>query len=145
MSSGKFRELKTYLAALPKTLPLPSDGSKINRLLDFSLDENWVTDAGVEGALNRELEAALGDFLPRNNDGIFFIKERGEAIEGLADILEMYHGPGRMLEGSALLKKWLKDAIASAKKCILNNGGQVSLIYSQGKRCDSPDLSSFQM
>jgi hypothetical protein len=49
----------------------------------------------------------------------FFIKERGEAIEGLADILEMYHGPGRMLEGSALLKKWLKDAIALAKKCIL--------------------------
>ena len=48
----------------------------------------------------------------------------------------MYHGPGRMLEGSALLQKWLKDAIASAKKCIVNNGGQVSLIYSQGKRCD---------
>jgi hypothetical protein len=118
MSSGKFKELKTYLAALPETLPLPSDGSKINRLLDFSLDEDWVTDAGVEGALNREIEAALGDFLPRNNDGIFFIKERGEAIEGLADILEMYHGPGRMLEGSLLLKKWLKDAIASAKKCI---------------------------
>jgi len=93
MSSGKFRELKTYLAALPETLPLPSDSSKINRLLDFSLDENWVADAGVEGALNREIEAALGDFLPCNNDGIFFIKERGEAIEGLADILEMYHGP----------------------------------------------------
>ena len=105
-----FRELKTYLAALPETLPLPSDSSKINQLLDFSLDENWVTDAGIEGALNQEIEAALGDFLPRNNDGIFFIKERGEAIEGLADILEMYHGPGCMLEGSALLKKWLKDA-----------------------------------
>jgi len=133
MSSGKFRELKTYLAALPETLPLPSDSSKINQLLDFSLDENWVTDAGVEGALNQEIEAALGDLLPCNNDGMFFIKERGEAIEGLADILEMYHGPGHMLEGSALLQKWLKDAIALVRKCIVNNRGQVSLIYSQGK------------
>ena len=26
------------------------------------------------------------------------------------------------------MEKWLNDAIASAKKCILNNGGQVSFI-----------------
>jgi hypothetical protein len=134
MSSGKFKELKAYLEALPETLPLPSNDSKINRLLNFSLDEDWVNDVGVEGALNREIEAALGDFLPRNNDGIFFIKERGPAIEELADILEIYHGPECLLEGSAILNKWLKDAIASAKKCILNNGGQVSL-NSHERRC----------
>jgi hypothetical protein len=92
-----------------------------------------------------EIEAALADFPPCNNDGIFFIKERGEVIEGLANILEMYHSPGHMLEGSDLLKKWLKDAIASAKKCILNNEGQVSLIDFRGKRCDSQGLSSFQI
>ncbi|KAF8151625.1 ribonuclease H-like domain-containing protein [Crassisporium funariophilum] len=125
MSSGKFKELKAYLEALPVSLPLPGNDSKINRLLEFSLDETWVEDVGVEGAVNQEIEAALGDFLPRNNDGIFFIKERGAAMEGLADILEMYHGPGCLLEESAILKKWLKDAIASAKKCILNNGGRV--------------------
>lgn len=119
MSSGKFRELKTYLAALPETLPLPSDSSKINRLLDFSLNENWVTDAGIEGALNWEIKAALGDFLPHNNDGIFFVKEQGEVIKGLADILKMYNGPGHMLEGSALIKKMAQgcDSLSEEVHC----------------------------
>jgi len=72
MNSEKFGELKEYLTALPKTLTLPSGGSKINRLLDFSLDETWVSNAGVdlERALNREI--ALGKFLPRNDGGVFF-------------------------------------------------------------------------
>jgi len=93
MSSGKFKELKAYLKALPEILPVSSPTSKLYRLLDFTLDEEWLNDVGIEGAVNREIEAALGDFLPRNNDGIFYIKERGPAIEELAEVLERYHGP----------------------------------------------------
>ena len=72
---------------------------------------------GVEGAtgINREIKAALGDFLPGNNDGIFYIKERevrGPAIEELAEVLERYHGPGcTMLSGSSILELWLNNAI----------------------------------
>jgi hypothetical protein len=130
MSNGKFKELKTYLKALPETLPVSSPMSKLNRLLEFALDEDWVNDVGVEGAVNREIEAALGDFLPRNNDGIFYIKERGPAIEALADVLERYHGPGCKLSESRILKLWLDNAIASAKKCILTSGGKVSSVDS---------------
>ncbi|KAF8902221.1 ribonuclease H-like domain-containing protein, partial [Gymnopilus junonius] len=125
MSSGKFKELKAYLQALPETLPLSSPTSKLNKLLDFGLDEGWVNDVGIEGAFNREIETALGDFLPRNSDGIFYIKERGLAIEALADVLELYHGPGCILSGSDILKLWLDNAIASAKKCILNHQGKL--------------------
>lgn len=39
------------------------------------LDEGWIMDAGEEAAINRELEAALHDFLLRNENGIFYIKE----------------------------------------------------------------------
>jgi len=85
MSSGKLKELKGYFKALPEALPLSSSTYKLNKLLDFSLDKDWVNNIGVEGAVNCEIEAALGDFLPRNNDGIFYIKERGSAIEALAE------------------------------------------------------------
>jgi hypothetical protein len=62
MSSGKFKELKIYLKVLPKTLPVSTAMSKTNRLLGFVLNEDWVNDVVVEGAVNREVEAALGDF-----------------------------------------------------------------------------------
>ena len=74
MSSGKFRELKTYLAAIPETLPLPSDSLKINQLLDFSLDENWVTDAGVKAILYSppvfHMESMWNENIPWNPHGI---------------------------------------------------------------------------
>jgi hypothetical protein len=59
MSSGKFKELKAYLQALPEALPLSSPTSKLNKLLDFSLDEDWLNDVpvGVKRAVNREIEA----------------------------------------------------------------------------------------
>jgi len=134
MSSGKFKELKTYLKALPETLPVSDPTSNLNRLLAFALDEEWVNDVGEEGAVNRAIEVALGNFLPRNSDGIFFIKERGPAIEALADVLEHYHGPGRMLSESPILKLWLDNAIASATKCILSHGGKVCSIDSHRMR-----------
>ena len=135
MSSGKFKELKAYLKALPENLPVSGPTSKLNRLLEFVLDEDWVNDVGVEGAVNCEIKAALGDFLPQNNDGIFYIKERGLAIEALADVLECYHSPGCMLSGSPILQYWLDNAIASAKKCILTHGGKVSFTDSHKIDC----------
>jgi hypothetical protein len=143
MSSGKFKELKAYLKALPETLPISDPTSKLKKLLDFGLDEEWVNDVGVEGAFNREIEAALGDFLPRNNDGIFYIKERGPAIEELAEVLEHYHGPGCLLSESPILKLWLDNAIASAKKCILTHGGKVSSIDSHRIDCVRLNLKKF--
>ena len=67
MSSGKFKELMIYLKALPETLL-----SKLKTLQNFVLEDDWVKDVGIEGAVNREIEAAPGDFLPRNNDGVVF-------------------------------------------------------------------------
>jgi hypothetical protein len=45
MSSGKFKQLKLYLQALPEALPLvdtADEDAKINRLLTFSIDEEWA-------------------------------------------------------------------------------------------------------
>ena len=122
MSSGKYLQLKQYLKALPDKLPLSPPESRLNRLLNFTLDEGWIIDAGEEAAINRELEAALHDFLPRNENGIFYIKERGPGIEALADVLE-YWLPKH--PGSVILELWLKSAIESAKKCLLTHGGEV--------------------
>ena len=49
-------------------------------------------------------------------------------IEALAEILEHYHGPGGVLSESLILKLWLDNAIASAKKFILTHGGKVGSI-----------------
>ena len=66
MSSGKFKELMIYLKALPETLPISGPLSewlsKLNRLQNFVLDYDWVKDVGIEGAINCEIEAALGVF-----------------------------------------------------------------------------------
>ena len=58
-----------YLKALPETLPISGPLSKLNKLQNFVLDDDWVKEE-TEGAVNRKIEAALGGFLPRNNDGI---------------------------------------------------------------------------
>jgi hypothetical protein len=87
MSSGKFKQLKLYLQALPEALPLvdtADEDAKINRLFTFSIDEEWAQDVGKEGAVNREIEVVLQQFLPRNDAGIFYITQRGKGIEELA-------------------------------------------------------------
>ena len=113
MGPTKFAELREYLRALPRNLPLPDPGSRVNQLLDFTLDEDWVADVGEEHAVNRGLEAALGNSLPRNDQGIFYLKQRGPAIEVLADVLEFWIAK---YPGSPNLLLWLKNAIDSAKK-----------------------------
>ena len=42
--------LKHYLTALPKALPLSPPTSSLNKLLNFSLDQEWVLEIGEEHA-----------------------------------------------------------------------------------------------
>ncbi|KAI9511692.1 hypothetical protein F5148DRAFT_974765, partial [Russula earlei] len=122
----KFEQLKLYLKALPEALPLvdiTNQDAKINRLLMFSIDEEWVQDVGEEGTVNREIEVALQQFLPRNDAGIFYITQQGKGIEELATVLEYWV---TKLPGSTILQSWLKSSINSAEKCILKYGGKVS-------------------
>ena len=51
MSSGKFKELKEFLKALPQTLPISGLTFNLNRLLQFALDKEWIKDVGIEGVL----------------------------------------------------------------------------------------------
>jgi len=46
MSTGKLKELKQYLKALPKALPVLGPDARVNRLLIFGLDDDWVQDVG---------------------------------------------------------------------------------------------------
>ncbi|KAI9449559.1 hypothetical protein F5148DRAFT_1247127 [Russula earlei] len=124
--AGKFEQLKLYLKALPEALPLvdiANQDAKINRLLMFSIDKEWVQDVGEEGAVNQEIEVTLQQFLPRNDAGIFYITQRGKGIEELATVLEYWV---TKLPGSTILQSWLKSSINSAEKCILKYGGKVS-------------------
>ncbi len=111
----KLATLELYLKSLPENkLPSPLDSEPPEEtaypgLLYFSPDPDWINDVGKEGAVNRELEAALG---VRNDLNIFPIKERGRAIQALVPILRQY-----LLEfpNSVLLRKWLDAALASAE------------------------------
>jgi hypothetical protein len=126
MSSGKFKQLKLYLQALPEALQLvdtADQDAKINRLLTFSIDKEWAQDVGEEGAINREIEVTLQQFLPRNNARIFYITQQGKGIEELATVLEYWV---TKFPESNILQSWLKSSIDSAEKCILKYGGKVS-------------------
>lgn len=127
MASHTTGLLRLYLENLPQALPLPKPDTveaKVNRLLGFSLDEEWVEDIGEEGAVNRELEAALFGFGPRGDDGTFKITVRGAGIEALADVLEYWL---KRYPESECLKRWLKNASDSAEKCILLHNEPVSM------------------
>ena len=107
--AGKFKQLKLYLQALPEALPLvdiADQDAKVNRLLTFTIDEEWVQDVGEEGAVNREIEVALQQFLPRNDAGIFYITQRGKGIEELATVLKYWI---TKLPKSTILQSWLKS------------------------------------
>ncbi|KAI9448662.1 hypothetical protein F5148DRAFT_1278106 [Russula earlei] len=113
--AGKFEQLKLYLKALPEALPLvdiANQDAKVNRLLMFSINEEWVQDVGEEGAVNWEIEG----------------------IKELATVLEYWV---TKLPGSTILQSWLKSSIDSAEKCILKYGGKLLDIQVD----DAPELS----
>ncbi|KAJ7513225.1 ribonuclease H-like domain-containing protein [Mycena galericulata] len=114
--TDKTRLLKLYMNNLPYELPYAATGSRINKLLDFSLDPAWVSEIGEAMTVNREIEAAMFDFGARNDEGIFNITSRGPGIESLADILQEWL---EKYPDALILKKWVDDATASAKAIIL--------------------------
>lgn len=108
----KISQLHIYLEHLPTSLPSSDPLGSYARLLNFTPDEDWLKDIGEEGAVNRELELALGR---RDDNNTFPIQERGHCIEALANILEKYLA---IYPNSVLLMKWLDAAHSSAKQCI---------------------------
>ena len=110
----KIHEARLYLSSLPDTLPATGPESSANALFSFSLNPEWVEDVGEEGAVNQALEAALFNFLPRNDAGIFKITARGSAITALADVLETWI---QKYPTSVILQKWLQNTLDSAKAC----------------------------
>jgi hypothetical protein len=119
----KVMAARCYLTYLPDMLPAASPESSVNSLLTFSLSPEWVEDVGEEGAVNQALEAALFNFLPRNDAGIFKISTRGPAISALPDILETWI---RKYPTSAILQNWLQNTLDSAKACFADYNVPVS-------------------
>ncbi|KAJ7919973.1 hypothetical protein B0H13DRAFT_2319895 [Mycena leptocephala] len=115
--TDRIRLLKLYTMALPDALPMEQPDDKINKLLGFELDAEWVASIGELAAVNRELENAIWGYGgPRSDDGIFKITTRGPAIQNLADILEYWLAK---YPDAFQLQKWLQDATASASAIIL--------------------------
>ena len=108
----KFNQLHIYLKNLPATLPTADALGPYAWLVNFTPDKNWLEDVGEEGAVNRELELALGR---QDDNNTFPIQERGHSIEALANILEKYLA---IYPSSVLLMNWLDAAHTSAKNCI---------------------------
>jgi hypothetical protein len=69
--SGDISLLRLYMENLPQELPFAELGDEINRLSDFCLDADWVESIGEEMTVNREIEAAIFEFGPRNDEGVF--------------------------------------------------------------------------
>lgn len=110
-------KLRLYLTHLPATLPCqPSDSEK--NFNSFAPDAEWLAEVGLEGAVNRQLEVALGS----RANGPIQLKERGPGVVALADVLEQYL---EKFPGSAVLEKWLADIIGSAVSAYDSAGLQV--------------------
>lgn len=110
----KLKLLNIYLHHLPTKLPLAQAEDCINRFLKTSLDSEWVDDIGEEGAANRAIEAGLQGLLPRSDEGIFPIKQRGKGIVAFGKFLEFWLGKH---PSSLILQKWLEDASNSVVQC----------------------------
>ncbi|KAF8981148.1 hypothetical protein BDQ17DRAFT_1394259 [Cyathus striatus] len=111
--------LKAYINALPASMPLPEDGASVLQFLDFSLDNEWIEDAGEEAAINCALKVAFKDYLPRNDKGIFYITHRGPALSAFAEKLEQFIS---RFPDNLILKKWLVDGVNSVAACLKANG-----------------------
>ena len=108
----KISQLHIYLEHLPTSLPSSDLLGSYAWLLNFTPDEDWLKDIGEKGAVNWELELALGC---QDDNNTFPIQERGHCIKALANILEKYLA---IYPNSVLLMKWLDAAHSSAKQCI---------------------------
>ncbi|KAH9850543.1 hypothetical protein C2E23DRAFT_869967 [Lenzites betulinus] len=106
------------LAYIDKIYSLESLSESHYKFQDFSLDEDYVNDIGVVGAVNRELEVRLGSRTGRGDT--FELKERGPGILALVDVLDRFL---RDYPNDVLLLKWADDACRAAE-----------LVYSDAKQ-----------
>ncbi|KAK1223490.1 hypothetical protein PQX77_013648 [Marasmius sp. AFHP31] len=109
-SSNDIVRLNFLLNNLPETLPYHSEGQTFHpQLCSWCISDEWAKDVGKDGAMNQQLEAALG---PRKDGGIFPILERGPAMTNLGTILESY---SIEFPDSFFVNNWIKDAVASVE------------------------------
>lgn len=119
----KLGRLSYYLRQLPATLPIIINSSESRSRYDFTNfapDPEWIEDAGLNGAVNRELEVRLGT---RANGPIHFI-ERGPAVKALVSVLEKYT---RAFPNNLLLQTWVDDALKGAENTFAKANLPVSL------------------
>ncbi|KAJ7933219.1 hypothetical protein B0H13DRAFT_2262883 [Mycena leptocephala] len=105
--SEEIKVLRLYMKSLPEVLPYEQPEHKINNLLSFPLDPEWLGSIGEEATVNPELEGAFWEFTGgrRNEDGTLKIPTRGPAIEKLADIVEFWL---EKYPTAFHLQKWVK-------------------------------------
>jgi hypothetical protein len=121
--NSKLQTLRLYLKHLPCTLPAPNILPAFD-FRTFEPDPEWVQSEGLEIAVNRALEVALG---PRNGpSGTFQLNGHGPGVQALADVLEKYL---RECPGSFFLSKWIEDACRSAEEVYTSAQILVCLIY----------------
>lgn len=108
--------LTILLSTLPETLlaPIPS---RYN-FTDFVLTHKDITDYGLEGAVNHELEIRFGTRL----HGLKLC-ERGERLEAVVNVFQYYLDK---LPDSVLLKKWVDDVTTAAEDAYRDAGIEVS-------------------
>ncbi|KAI0255503.1 hypothetical protein BJV78DRAFT_1176133 [Lactifluus subvellereus] len=76
--------MRSHLLRLRNSLPLALETSRYN-FNRFSLDVDWIQDAGEEAAINRELEVILGS----RAKGLV-LPERGPGVVAVANVLENF-------------------------------------------------------
>ena len=113
MIAEQINTLRSYLLALPVSLPIALETSPYN-FNNFNPDPDWIEDAGEEAAINRELEITLGS---RANG--LALPERGLGVVALADVLEKFI---QNFPNSVIPTLWLTDVTKAAETTITAAG-----------------------
>ncbi|CDO75074.1 hypothetical protein BN946_scf184703.g4 [Trametes cinnabarina] len=112
----RLQNLRFLLENLPDILPEPAvSQSPFQHLIGYSADPADVEEIGsISGAVNRSLEIVFG--WEARSKGLLPITERGPAVCGLVDALEVYRKACQKPESDAILLKWLEDIGAGIRQ-----------------------------
>jgi hypothetical protein len=127
-AASKLRYLRTYLDALPKSLPSPQRGELPKfPFRTFRLDAEQEQECGTIGAVNEGFKRIFGWKTRTTGDGILEITERGPNIGAVADVLEKYIKENPASDGGpdAVLMKWVEDITNGCIKAIRDAGNEV--------------------
>ncbi|KAI9065799.1 hypothetical protein FKP32DRAFT_1556380, partial [Trametes sanguinea] len=119
----KLATLRVLLSGLPPIVPFAPVSASVYNFHDFSVSDDDISDLGLLGAVNRELEVRLGDRTKRGDT--FELRERGPGVEALADVLQRYI---ETFPGNTLLEKWIDDACRAAHIVYADAGVTVSVV-----------------